>query len=132
MKNMKQTLILIRGLPGAGKSTLAKKMIGDGDANAHFEADQYFYRNGSYAFDPTLLPEAHNYCLTSTKCALESGKSVVVANTFVKREHLAPYLQLAKRLSCKVRVIKCTGNFKSIHNVPQATIARMRKEWEDL
>ena len=47
-------LILVRGLPGSGKSTEAKKIAKTG--YYHFEADQYFITpSGEYKFDKNLL-----------------------------------------------------------------------------
>ena len=56
---MKQ-LILLRGLPGSGKSTFAKSLGG-----IHIEADQYFMQDGEYKFDASQLKHAHNYCYSS-------------------------------------------------------------------
>ena len=51
-------LILLRGLPGAGKSTLAKMM-----SDSHYEADMYFTNDeGEYHFDPLKLKQAHQWC----------------------------------------------------------------------
>jgi energy-coupling factor transporter ATP-binding protein EcfA2 len=47
--NMKE-LFLLRGLPGAGKSTLAESL-----GNMTIEADQYFTYNGKYEFDASKL-----------------------------------------------------------------------------
>ncbi len=61
MKN----LYLLRGIPGAGKSTLAKQ-LGD----AHFEADSYFMIDGEYQFDPTKLRKAHEWCQGQVELAM--------------------------------------------------------------
>ena len=43
-------LFLLRGLPGAGKSTLAKSLRG-----THLEADSFFMVNGEYKFRPEFI-----------------------------------------------------------------------------
>jgi Chromatin associated protein KTI12 len=48
-------LVLIRGVPGSGKSTRAREL----QEYLHFEADMYFIRDGAYTFDSDLLPAAH-------------------------------------------------------------------------
>ena len=54
-------LILIRGLPGSGKTTLAKQLLTDFQAK-HFEADMYFENHaGEYHFNPMQLPQAHEW-----------------------------------------------------------------------
>jgi adenylylsulfate kinase-like enzyme len=47
---MNKNLYLLRGIPGAGKSTLAKQ-FGD----SHFETDRFFMVDGEYKFDPTNI-----------------------------------------------------------------------------
>jgi adenylate kinase family enzyme len=50
-------LFLLRGLPGAGKSTLAESIGG-----MHMEADKYFMYEGKYEFDPSKTRDAHAWC----------------------------------------------------------------------
>lgn len=58
-------LFLLRGLPGAGKSTLAKTIGGK-----HFEADMYFIKDGEYKFEADKLKMAHNWCAIQTQIAM--------------------------------------------------------------
>lgn len=121
-------LVLIRGLPGSGKSTLAKAFHG----HNHYEADMFFVNeNGRYFFNPEKIKEAHSWCQLMTKAALKDGKDVVVSNTFTQHWELKPYLDIAKEANAKVAIIVAKGNFKSVHNVPNAVIASMQQRWED-
>lgn len=132
--NIHPMIYLIRGLPGSGKTTLARKL------NAHLiEADQYFVdpHTGIWTFDPNKLPEAHAWCFNHYTFQLQArhalaigNQDIAVANTFVKLAHLQPYIDLANKLEFKFNVIECKGRFKSIHNVPEHTIERMRREFE--
>ena len=118
-------LTLIRGLPGSGKSTMAKGMPG-----IHIEADQYFVRDGVYSFDRAKLSEAHAWCLRETETALRNGHRVNVSNTFTQRWEMQPYIGLAASLGVPVDVIEATGNWPNVHSVPDDAIARMRDRWE--
>lgn len=131
-------LILIRGLPGSGKSTLAK-LIQNSSINGykvfidHYEADQYFIgNNGQYRFEPSKIKEAHQSCQDLTRMALFSGYDVIVSNTFVKQWEIQPYLDMAKEFGAQVQLIECKGQFGSIHGVPEATIQRMKEQWEEI
>lgn len=120
-------LILIRGLPGSGKSTMAKNI----KKAEHIEADMFFYKDGIYSFDPTKIKEAHEWCQQATKEALLSSKTVVVSNTFTKIWEMQPYLDMAAELKIPVEVITTTGAWDNIHAVPAAVITAMKERWEE-
>ena len=105
-------LILIRGLPGSGKSTKAKVLALIG--YEHYEADMFFVRQGRYIYDASRIREAHAWCQAATRRALAQGRNVVVSNTFTRLNELAPYLDMTD----SVRVIEAQGGWKSIHDVP--------------
>lgn len=129
-----KTLILIRGLPGSGKSTLAKSMQLaanlEGNTTFHFEADQYFMDvNDTYNFDASKLHFAHQSCQHNTETAMKNGYDVIVSNTFTTMKELRPYMNLAESYDYNIEIIETTGDYGSIHNVPEETIERMRNRW---
>ena len=88
-----KTLILLRGLPGAGKSTVAK-LFGD---VSHYEADMYFMVNGEYKFDVTKLKDAHAWCQDMVKMdMLKDVPTIVVSNTFTQEWEMEAYYKLAE------------------------------------
>ncbi len=126
-------LILLRGLPGSGKSTKAKAEF---PGYFHLEADMFFLRNVEgqgwiYVFDPTCLRAAHEWCQKQVRQQLVNGYDVVVSNTFTQRWEAQPYLDMAAELGVEVQVITCTGNYQNIHGVPEAALTRMRERWEE-
>lgn len=127
---MKQNLILIRGLPGCGKSTHAAKLMNDGIVSAHFEADQFFMVDGEYRFDASQLGKAHAKCLSDTENAIKNGESVVVSNTFTTLRELIPYIDLAYQNNISIGIIDLnTQNFGSLHNVPAQSLKRMQDRY---
>lgn len=115
-------LVLIRGIPGSGKSTFAKEFkVGW----KHFEADDFWEGR---EFSPKFLHLAHKSCQEKTREALEEGFNVVVANTFVRTWEMQPYFDMTDGLAV---VYRMDTEFKSIHDVPQSTIDRMKKRFED-
>lgn len=117
-------LVLIRGLPGSGKSTIAKKM----DNFVHLETDMFFMNcDGEYEFDHSMIKKAHEWCQEQTKTFLDMGQNVVVSNTFTQYWEMKPYLNMGYPVLIK----KADGNYKNIHNVPDDVIERMRQRWED-
>ena len=121
---MRLKLILIRGIPGTGKTTLANKI---GMLNTHhYEADMFFGRNYQENFDVSLLRSAHEWCRLSTKKSLLDGYSVIVSNTFTTEREIRPYIELGKEFGAEITIYELTKEYGSIHNVPAETMNRMR------
>lgn len=118
-------LLLIRGLPGTGKSTLGQYMKDSGDYDELYEADQFFESGGRYIFVHELIGEAHAWCHKRTFEALDAGKNVVVCNTFTTWDEVAPYV----RLNIQLDIIECRNERVSIHDVPAHTLERMRRKF---
>ncbi len=129
-KQADQILIIVRGLPGAGKSTKATQLATE-LGYTHVESDMFFMKDGTYQFDPSRLCQAHNWCRERVADLLESGKSVVVSNTFTRKWEMLPYIPMATDNGIDLLVLKVVGNFKTIHNVPDSVIEKMRNRWQD-
>lgn len=123
------SLILIRGLPGSGKSTIAQALI-QRPMWLHYEADMLFFEDGEYKFDQSKLKDAHTWCQHATESALLNGYNVVVSNTFTQLWEMQPYFTMAEKQKSAIQVIECKANFGTIHGVPEETIKRMRERWE--
>lgn len=120
-------VVLIRGLPGSGKSTYAKTHFPD---HVLIEADDYFTVEGPheshYLFDPQVLKEAHKWTVWRAERLFAHNIPFVVSNTFSRVWEMEPYLWM------KPKVICLKTQFKNIHNVPPHTIKNMKQRWEPL
>jgi len=119
-------LVLIRGLPGSGKSTMAKKQY---SWCIHLEADMFFMRDGVYRYEPEKIKEAHEWCQASALIALRSGNSVVVSNTFTRLWEMKPYIEMVTP-DVQLQIVTATGSYKNIHGVSDDVVQRMRERWE--
>lgn len=129
-KIIKQELLLVRGLPGSGKSTIGRNLDLNEGTHKHIEADMFFLTPSGYQFDAAKLGQAHEWCRNQTEKLLGYGENVVVTNTFIRLKEMESYFEMARRLSIPVSVIEVVGNYNSIHDVSQATISKMRARWE--
>lgn len=119
-------LILVRGLPGSGKSTYARSL-----EIYHVEADMFCMIDGKYVFDRAKHRKNHELCRRLVWLAIEHGCDCVVSNTFTQQWEMQPYLDVAKEFGCSVEVVKMVGDFGTIHNVPEEAIKMMKDRWED-
>jgi predicted kinase len=124
-------LYIIRGLPGSGKSTMAREIIAKNPETKHFEADMYFYdKTGKYVFNSTKLAHAHQWCQLKTADALENGYDCIVSNTFIQKWEVQPYIDMAKNIGAELVIITAKGNYQNIHGVPDEVIERMKTKWQ--
>lgn len=134
-------LTIIRGLPGSGKTSLAKKIKGNDLSIYHTEAEKFF-TNARGVFDkeasmkPILIRKALRGCFWEAMAYLEYGFNVIVSNNFIRLRELKPYLDNAKRMRILVEVIDLPldpvlkKERKSQHNISFDKILKMAERWQ--
>jgi hypothetical protein len=126
----------LRGLPGAGKSTLANQ-IGD----THFEADMYFINeNGEYIFNGADIKKAHQWCQSQVELAMIQNhitygldsSDIIVSNTFTQGWEMEPYYKLAESYGYRVfsLIVENRHGGENIHGAPENKIEEMRVRFE--
>ena len=125
-------LILVRGLPGSGKTTYAQRQFPDA---IHHAADDFFEELGR--FDGALIKKAHGQCQDRTRASLQAGRTVVVHNTFTQFWEMKTYFEMAQRMGIPLQVIHVESGLsneqvvsRNVHNVPLEAITRMRERWQ--
>jgi len=147
MTTISRTLIVVRGLPGSGKSTIAASF-----GMPVREADRYhglytYHEDGTVEFHgmnvmadgALMVGHAHIWCQRKVREDLTGHlATAVVANTFVQGWEFTPYLEMAREFGARVVVIDCFDGgmddaalaARNVHGVPEAAIARMRSNWD--
>ena len=126
---MEKILILVRGLPGSGKTTFAQSIA----AGPVLSADDYFMVNGKYEFNADLLGKAHETCLNRTEYQMQRGTNqIFVANTFTTKREMKPYFEIANQYGYAVFsiIVENRHGNKSVHNVPGETMIKMKDRFD--
>lgn len=127
-------LILVRGLPGSGKSTYARELERSNLNLIHLEADEFFVDlDDEYKFDIKLLGAAHEWCYGVTVRALRAGHDVAVSNTFTRLWELEKYLAIPTLLpDVTLEIVEMKTQYGSVHDVPAEKIKQMTERWQEI
>jgi predicted kinase len=121
-------IILVRGVPGCGKSTLTDLLM----TQTNISADDYFMVNGEYCWEASKVSLAHSWCRGMVKNAMECGETISVHNTFTTEWEMEPYFKLAKEYDYQITtiVVENRHGSKDVHNVPTETIDKMKARFQ--
>ncbi len=132
---MSKQVIIIRGVPGCGKTTIANYINNLCILTNRYSrvccADDFFIDKitGEYKWDGEKIGQAHEYCKDLFKTSLENNYDlVIVANTSTKESDVLFYRNLAIEHGYKVSVMT-VENFhegEDEHNVPEDVKLKMR------
>ncbi|XP_077467698.1 NEDD4-binding protein 2-like 2 [Stigmatopora argus] len=128
-------LILMRGLPGSGKTTMARTLLPSGPSGLILSTDDYFVHNDGYRYEPSLLGEAHVWNHRRASDAMHDGHSpIIIDNTNLQAWEMKPYVQMALQMGYRVDFCEPNTSWKydphelekrNKHGVTQEKIAQM-------
>jgi predicted kinase len=130
-------LYILRGLPGSGKSTKARKLVRE---SLIASADHFFIQpNGDYLWKASEIGNAHAHCRGFARALLSNGLDCAVDNTNTMNREFKPYIDLAMKYGHKIKIIMPETEWawdveecakRNTHNVPVDAIQRMKDRFE--
>ena len=133
MEKRNQILIIVRGIPGSGKSTFAKEIVKMfPDDSVYWESDMFFMHNGVYCWKPNKVNLAHRWCQQKVEKSFDAVDIVVVSNTFTTESEMKSYLDFAKENGISVQIVRMENRFENEHGVAKATLEKMKARFVDM
>jgi len=131
---MHKSLILLRGLPGSGKTSLAKILNEEGKYPV-LSIDDYFTNTetGAYKFEFEKNHLAYKSCEERTKALMKKGlKKIFLDNTFTLEWEMEPYFKMAAEFGYRVFVITIENRHggKNIHNISNEQLKKMAEKYK--
>jgi len=124
---MKKVLIILRGIPGCGKSTLAELI-----SKWVCTADDYHMKDGVYDWKVENLHASHLWCQSKAERYMDAGLTpVVVANTSTTEKEIKPYYDLAEARGYTVFsvIVENRHNGMNVHGVPDEALEKMKNRF---
>ena len=123
-------LILVTGVSGAGKSTIAPMF-----KNAVLVSTDDFFLDeyGEYVFDANSLVINHQFCQIAVKMMMMEDKEelIVVHNTFTEDWEMDAYFDLARQYGYAVHtiIVENRHGSKNVHDVPQDVVKAQKERF---
>jgi predicted kinase len=148
-----KAMVLMQGIPGSGKSTMAKILAGQAEkAGLHveiFSADDFWYSEvgddlGQYDFDAERAFEAHRWNQRRVVKEMIEGRLdlYIIDNTNLIRERCEPYIQMAQMFEMDWSVLRVDTPVETCidrqlsrspdRQVPSEVILRMHSQLETI
>lgn len=128
---MKNSIIIIRGLPGAGKSSFANLIKGEFPV---YSIDDYFTDSyGVYHFNHKENYKAYQQCEENVRQAMKNGiEKILVDNVFSISWEMEPYLQLAKEYNYTIYVLTIENYHgeKNKHDINDEQLKKMEAKYK--
>ncbi|MCL4816636.1 MAG: AAA family ATPase [Flavobacteriales bacterium] len=127
-------LIILRGLPGAGKTTLAHVLSENGKYPI-FSVDDFFTdaQTGKYTFVFSENHIAYHQCLKHCEKAMKENVSkIILHNVFSMQWEIEPYFKLAEQYNYTLHIatVEKHHTHSNTHSITDEQIKKMAKNFK--
>ena len=127
------SLIILRGLPGSGKTTLASELSEAGKYPV-CAIDDYFTdrQTGEYRFEFEKNHLAYKQCESCVRSAMQAMQAkIFVDNTFTLEWEMEPYFELAAEYGYRVHVLTVENRHggSNVHGIDEAQLQKMAAKY---
>lgn len=99
-------LILMRGVSGSGKSTIARKLA-QLESSVICSTDDYFLVDGKYVFEPRMIGVNHSRNQERARDSMKNRiPQVIIDNTNTQAWEMIPYVQAALELGYQIEIVE--------------------------
>ena len=137
----RKDIFVLRGLPGAGKSTLAEILAsskGEKETSVICSADHYQVdEKGDYKFSYENLGYAHGKCQAKFAQSIKDGINVIIVdNTNTLHREFKDYEKQGKEAGYRVFIVavgtldRQLSYSRNSHDVPMDSINKMASRWQ--
>jgi len=128
------SLILLRGLPGSGKTTLARQLSENGKYSV-CAIDDFFTDalTGKYWFEFEKNHLAYKQCEARVKEQMQLGaEKIFVDNTFTLEWEMKSYFKLAAEFKYRMHVVTVENRHggKNVHGISHAQLEKMAEKYK--
>lgn len=134
-------MILMRGVPGSGKSFLAKRLAGRLGGKI-YSADDMLMTGEEYVWTSPLVYTAHQIVQQLVKLAMiRNEKVIIIDNTNIRPRQARPYVELAVKHAYEIEVREPTTHWRhdvqellarGTHSIPQEVLEHMVETWKNV
>ncbi|KAK3851203.1 hypothetical protein Pcinc_042134 [Petrolisthes cinctipes] len=135
-----RVMVVLKGLPGSGKSRIARKIAEIYKDTVICSADDFFIQDGVYKFDKDELKNAHETCQKKALEAAQRGRNIIVIdNTNVRAWESKYYLKLAGQYQYVPLILEAATPWakdpdelakRNSHGVTKNVLERKVKDYE--
>lgn len=133
---MENKVIILRAIPGQGKTTIAQILANGSEDSTIISADHFFMEGGVYVFDPQQIGHAHAWCKVQfTNALAESTELIIVDNTNTTLKEYSYYKAEGLKAGYKVfelivgNLNITTSEERNTHNVPRYALVKMARRF---